>query len=113
MTDDEPNGAPPIDLAHLAEQTFGNADLEAEVLRLFRKQSRDCLVRLSAAPDARDAHLLLGSARGIGAKAVADAASALEAALLRGAGGGPELARLKAAAVAADAFIAARLGAGG
>lgn len=113
MSDHEPSTASPIDLGHLAEQTFGSAALEAEVLRLFLTQSRDCLSRLATEPDARDAHLLLGSARGIGAKAVADAASTLEAALLRGAGGALELARLKAAVVAANAFIEARLGAGG
>lgn len=113
MSNDKPSPAFPVDLGHLAEQTFGSAALEAEVLRLFLKQSRNCLGRLSTTPDARDAHLLLGSARGIGAKAVADAASALEAALLRGDGGASELARLKAAVVAANAFIEAHLGVGG
>lgn len=103
----------PVDLEHLAEQTFGNADLEAEVLRLFVKQSRDCLDRLQAAPDARTAHLLLGSARGIGAVAVASAAAALEAGLLHGNDGGAELALLKDAVAAANAFIEARLGARG
>ncbi len=110
MNDDEPMSGSPIDLRHLAEQTFGNADLEAEVLRLFLKQSRDCLHRLSTAPDAGAAHLLLGSARGIGAREVAEAASALEAALLRGADGSSDLARLKEAVAAAVAFIEARLG---
>lgn len=110
MNDDERTTGSPIDLRHLAEQTFGNADLEAEVLRLFLKQSRDCLDRLSAEPDARVAHLLLGSARGIGARAVAEAASALEAALLRGADGGADLARLREAVAAATTFIEVRLG---
>ena len=59
--------ATPIDLGHLSEQTFGNADLETEVLRLFLKQSRDCLDRLETAPDPGTAHRLVGSARGIGA----------------------------------------------
>lgn len=110
MNDDERMAGSPIDLRHLAEQTFGNTDLEAEVLRLFLTQSCDCLDRLSATPDARDAHLLLGSARGIGARAVAEAASALEAALLRGGDGGPDLARLREAVGAATAFIEVRLG---
>ncbi|SCM72583.1 Hpt protein [uncultured Pleomorphomonas sp.] len=110
MSDDEQAGGPPLDLGHLAAQTFGNADLEAEVLRLFLGQSRDCLDRLQAAPDAGTAHLLLGSARGIGATAVAGAAAALEAALLRGDGGGAELLRLTKAVAAANAFIEARLG---
>ena len=104
------NVGPPLDLRHLAEQTFGNADLEAEVLRLFLKQSSDCLDRLQVVPDARIAHLLLGSARGIGATAVAGAAAALEARLLRGDDGGGELARLKGAVAATNAFIEARLG---
>lgn len=106
---DRDTGAP-LDLGHLSEQTFGNADLEAEVLRLFVKQSRDCLERLQAAPDARTAHLLLGSARGIGAVAVASAAAALEASLLRGDGGAAELTLLKDVVAAANAFIEARLG---
>ena len=110
MNDDERTTGSPIDLRHLAEQTFGNADLEAEVLRLFLTQSRDCHDRLSAGADARVAHLLLGSARGIGAGAVAEAASALETALLRGADGSADLARLKEAVAAATAFIEMRLG---
>ncbi|MCM5559506.1 Hpt domain-containing protein [Pleomorphomonas sp. JP5] len=110
MNDDERMNGSPIDLRHLAEQTFGNAELEAEVLRLFLKQSRDCLDRLSATPDAGIAHLLLGSARGIGARAVAEAASALESALLRGSDGGADLVRLREAVAAATAFVEARLG---
>ncbi|MBS1168893.1 MAG: histidine kinase [Proteobacteria bacterium] len=110
MDNDGQNTGSPLDLRHLAEQTFDNADLEAEVLGLFLKQSRNCLDRLRAAPDAATAHLLLGSARGIGATAVASAAAALEATLLRGAGGRAELAGLRDAVVAANAFIEARLG---
>jgi len=113
MNDDDGNTASPIDLRHLAEQTFGNADLEAEVLRLFLTQSRDCLSRLAVVPDAGTAHLLLGSARGIGATSVASAAAALEAVLLRGANGAPELARLREAVATANAFIEARLGSRG
>ncbi len=113
MSDKEQNGGAPIDLRHLAEQTFGSAELEAEVLRLFLAQSRDCLDRLNATLDARTAHLLLGSARGIGATAVATAAAELEARLLRGGDGRDELARLKKAVAGANAFIEVRLGAGG
>lgn len=102
----------PIDLRHLAEQTFGNAELEREVLRLFLTQSRDCIERLTRRPDAGVAHLLLGSARGIGARAVERTAAALEAALLWDAGGGEaELAALAAAVEAASRHIEARLGA--
>ncbi|WP_370678151.1 Hpt domain-containing protein [Pleomorphomonas sp. PLEO] len=110
MSNGERNTGAPIDLRHLAEQTFGNADLEAEVLRLFLKQSRDCLDRLRARPDAATAHLLLGSARGIGATVVASVAAALEANLLRGSEAGSELTQLGRAVAAANAFIEARLG---
>lgn len=110
MSNDDGTIGPPVDLRHLAEQTFGNADLEVEVLRLFLTQSRDCLARLQAEPDARTAHLLLGSARGIGATMVAGAAAALEASLLHGADGRIELAELTETVTAANAFIEARLG---
>lgn len=113
MSNDEQTTGSPLDLRHLTEQTFGNADLEAEVLRLFLKQSRDCLSRLQASPDAATAHLLLGSARGIGATAVASAAAALEAVLLRGAQGRAELDQLRDAVAATNAFIEVRLGGGG
>lgn len=103
----------PLDLAHLVEQTFGNADLEAEVLRLFLKQAPDCLERLKAGPDAGTAHLLLGSARGIGATKVASAAAALEVSLLRGQTGDADLSELECNLEAATAFIVARLDAGG
>jgi HPt (histidine-containing phosphotransfer) domain-containing protein len=107
--DDRTDGFP-IDLDHLSEQTFGNAELEAEVLRLFLKQGRECLDRLDASPDAGTAHLLVGSARGIGARAVAAAASALEAALLAGRNGAAERQRLGETLAVAGAFIEARLG---
>ncbi|WP_026782705.1 hypothetical protein [Pleomorphomonas koreensis] len=110
--DDRTEGSP-IDLDHLSEQTFGNAELEAEVLRLFLKQGRQCLDRLDASPDAGAAHLLVGSARGIGAGAVAAAASALEAALMAGRNGAAERRQLDEALAVAGAFIEARLGVGG
>lgn len=110
MSDDGNTTGSPLDLGHLSEQTFGNADLEAEVLGLFVKQSRDCLNRLAATSDAGNAHLLLGSARGIGATLVAGAAAALEASLLRGADGASELARLRETVATANAFIEVRLG---
>lgn len=112
MNKDDEGAALPLDLEHLAEQTFGNADLEAEVLRLFLKQARQCLERLRTAPEAGTAHLLLGSARGIGATRVASAAAALEGSLLRGGGDG-DFAELEHAVEAATAFIEARLGARG
>ena len=71
----------PIDFDHLARQTMGQKDLEAEVLRLFLRQARDC-VRSIHASKGNDrvgiAHTLKGSARGIGAFNVADQAARLE-----------------------------------
>lgn len=113
MSDDRQNTSSLLDLRHLSEQTFGSAELEAEVLRLFLKQSRECVDRLAATPDARHAHLLLGSARGIGATLVATAAAELEAVLLQGAEGRAELDRLTAAVGATGTFIEKRLGHGG
>lgn len=111
MVDDR-DSEPPIDFRHLAEQTFGSADLEREVLRLFLSQSRDCVERLTHRPDAGVAHLLLGSARGIGARVVERAAAALEAALLDEPGGGAaELTALVSAVEAANRHVEARLGA--
>lgn len=74
---------PPIDLEHLRRMTFGEPNLEREVLTLFATQSRAIAERLAAIPDdaAALAHTLKGSARAIGAFRVADAALTLETAL--------------------------------
>ena len=75
----------PIDLVHLAKQTFGERDLEAELLRLFDRQAAQIVARLSdpVMPDRRWrsdlAHTLKGSARAIGAFGVASAAESYEA----------------------------------
>lgn len=103
-------GTSPIDLAFLAAQTFGIAELEAEVLRLFVEQSRSCLDRLASRPDADTAHLILGSARGIGARQVAAAAAAVETALRDGQPARDDIARLGEAVEAAIAFIGNRRG---
>jgi HPt (histidine-containing phosphotransfer) domain-containing protein len=74
-------GSRPIDLAHLSRQTLGDRAVEEEVLSLFMQQAATVCEKISAAdPDERRqlAHGLKGSALGIGAFAVADAASALE-----------------------------------
>jgi HPt (histidine-containing phosphotransfer) domain-containing protein len=71
-----------IDVAHLARMTMGEARLEHEVLTLFERQAGILLARMqNAAPPAvaAFAHTLKGSARGIGAWRVAEAAGALEA----------------------------------
>jgi HPt (histidine-containing phosphotransfer) domain-containing protein len=70
----------PIDTAHLQRMTLGDASLEREVLAMFAAQAAGLLQALADWPAdaAALAHTLKGSARAIGAFAVADAASALE-----------------------------------
>lgn len=71
----------PIDLAHLSRQTLGDRTIEAEVLGLFLLQAsgvRESLDGLPPPERARLAHGLRGSAAGIGAFAVAEAAKAIE-----------------------------------
>jgi hypothetical protein len=101
----------PIDLVHLARMTRGDRSLEREVLQLFDRQATTMIGRMrsSAGPEvSAAAHVLTGSARGIGAWPVARAAQAVEQAV---AGlGEAELAtaieRLGAAVEAARAVIA-------
>ena len=72
----------PVDLVHLSRFTMGNRDLEREVLLLFCKQSILFIERLKAAGDDKSwreaAHTMKGSARGIGAWEVGNAAFAAE-----------------------------------
>ena len=75
----------PVDLAHLARYTGGDARLDAQVLSLFVRQSVEALARLRAlcvAPQRktwRDSlHTLKGSAMGIGAVALAEQLAAAE-----------------------------------
>ena len=76
-----PAGARPVDLAHLARQTMGDRELEREVLQLFVQQALAVRARIADAT-ARErlllAHSLKGSARGVGAFAIADCAAELE-----------------------------------
>ena len=76
----------PLDLDHLARMTLGDAELEREVLAMFAEQSQRLVSAMAALPaDAGAlAHKLKGSARGIGAFAVAEAAAELEAAIRTG-----------------------------
>lgn len=70
-----------IDFDHLARQTMGDKDLETEVLRLFARQARICMDGIARAPTKERrsiAHQLKGSARGVGAFAVAAAAETVE-----------------------------------
>lgn len=76
----------PVDLAHLARYTGGDAALNAEILGLFQTQCSDLVVQLQSALDKADAkswhdigHSLKGAARGIGAFAFADVAAEIEA----------------------------------
>jgi HPt (histidine-containing phosphotransfer) domain-containing protein len=74
-----------IDLDHLDRYTGGERILNEEVLRLFDCQCADLVAHLEAAAAGEDAaewklitHTLKGAARGIGANALADAASDAE-----------------------------------
>ena len=77
----ETGTARPIDMAHLARQTMGDRALEQEVLALFLQQAVSVSRKMSAAA-VHDrllmAHGLKGSARGVGAFAIAECATAIE-----------------------------------
>ena len=90
----------PIDRTHLFKMTLGDQSLEAEVLRLFERQSAMLLGRMSVSESAKLralAHTLNGSARGIGAWRVAHAAQAVEAAAADPSLAEPAIAALRAA----------------
>jgi HPt (histidine-containing phosphotransfer) domain-containing protein len=105
-----PDG-PAIDVEHLSRMTLGERELEHEVLTLFAQQSTDLLARLEKLPreGASLAHTLKGSARGIGAFAVAQAADNLEHRLRQGLSVTAEVAALHQAVGCALAAIAERL----
>jgi HPt (histidine-containing phosphotransfer) domain-containing protein len=70
-----------LDLDHLARMTGGDEALELEVLRLFAMQCDVVLGRMRGASPAvigALAHTLNGSARGVGAWAVTEAAETVE-----------------------------------
>jgi HPt (histidine-containing phosphotransfer) domain-containing protein len=71
-----------LDREHLARQTFGDQALEREVLALFADHTASALglIKLAEGRSGRReaAHSLVGSARGVGAFRVADAAAAIE-----------------------------------
>ena len=101
----------PIDFAHLKRMTLGDAGLEQEVLAMFAAQSASLLSTLATMPvDAPAlAHTLKGSARAIGAFAVADAAARLEAVISGGADPADQLAELADAVALARTAIEAVL----
>ena len=80
--DQAPAEQAPVDMAHLARYTLGDAALEREVLELFCTQSVSYLERLRAAATQKDvyeaAHSLKGSARAVGAWRMAQAAEQVE-----------------------------------
>ncbi|MCO5131017.1 MAG: Hpt domain-containing protein [Xanthobacteraceae bacterium] len=102
---------PPIDLDHLRAVTLGDPALEREVLLLFLEQTAALMRRLASLPAdaAALAHTMKGSARAIGAFGVADAATALEAALGDEAGARAAVRRLDAEAGRARRAATARL----
>jgi HPt (histidine-containing phosphotransfer) domain-containing protein len=100
----------PIDLGHLKRMTLGDESLEREVLAMFSAQSARLIGTLAALPEARElAHTLKGSARAIGAFAVADAADALESVLANGEDPTEALAELTDAVTQARTAIDAQL----
>ncbi len=72
----------PIDHVHLRRYTRNDRALEIEVLQLFAGQAPETMASLVAAQDAKAwhiaAHTLKGSARAVGAWAVATAAEEAE-----------------------------------
>lgn len=103
--------APALDLDHLARTTLGEVEVEREVLTLFAHQSAELLGRLEGLPPegALLAHTLKGSACGIGAFAVAEAADRLEQRLRHGLSVTAEVAMLQQALDAALEAVAERL----
>jgi len=68
-----------IDRAQLSRMTFGDRNLERELLELFDRQSEMLIARIRAGAAVKPlAHTLKGSASGIGAGDVACAAEAAE-----------------------------------
>ena len=105
---------PVIDFTHLGRMTLGEKSLEAEVLALFDRQAAMLLARMEQAEPAAAAafaHTIKGSARGIGAWRVAEAAEAVERAASEPADLTDAIARLAGAIGEARATIAEMLAA--
>lgn len=106
----------PIDTAHLDRMTLGDPGLEREVLAMFSAQALGLIGKLVALPVEAGssktlelAHQLKGSARAIGAFAVADAAEELENAVRNDGDPVQALARVKDAVAEARSAIDALL----
>jgi HPt (histidine-containing phosphotransfer) domain-containing protein len=114
----EAEAGPPVDLVHLSRQTFGDHNLEQELLELFDAQAAQCAERLRAPARLGDAewrirlaHTIKGSARAVGAFEVGNAAEAYELALRGEAPSvGDKRDRLDAALTRARGAIALLLG---
>ena len=107
-------GDRPIDLVHLSRMTLGDRALERDVLELFERQIGFLMERIEfgeAPVAAAAAHTLKGSARGIGAFALASAAARIEEAASAGNASGRALgmASLRAAVRDTQAEIAGLL----
>jgi HPt (histidine-containing phosphotransfer) domain-containing protein len=102
----------PIDIVHLRRMTLGDAALEREVLTMFAAQASRQAQALAAMPTDAPAlaHTLKGSARAIGAFAVADAAAHLETLIKGGQQTAEALSELNDAVAQARAAIEAMLG---
>jgi HPt (histidine-containing phosphotransfer) domain-containing protein len=97
----------PIDFAHLRRMTLDDDRLEREVLALFSAQAANLVGMLATKPaDAGAlAHTLKGSARAIGAFAVADAAVRLETLIHNGGDQAEALAELDDAVALARSAV--------
>lgn len=100
-----------VDLAHLRRMTLGDAALEREVLSMFSAQASHLAGAIEAEPGAAGAltHTLKGSARAVGAFAVADAAAHLETLIRSGGDKAEALSELADAIAQARAAIEALL----
>jgi HPt (histidine-containing phosphotransfer) domain-containing protein len=104
-------GESALDLAHLSRMTLGERSLEREVLDLFDRQADALLARMASEKPRRVAelaHTLAGSASGIGAWKVLEAATAVERAASEA--GGVALAGVMERLVAAVAEAHAAIG---
>jgi len=101
----------PIDIEHLQRMTLGDAGLEREVLAMFSAQAVRLVGTLANLPaDAGAlAHTLKGSARAIGAFAVAEAAALLETRIKSGGDPAAALAELHDAVAQACSAVDAIL----
>ena len=99
----------PLDLDYLEHMTLGDTVLEREVLAMFLEQSRQLMRTIATWPAdiTALARILKGSARAIGAFAVAEAAARLKVAVESGEGRSGALAELQdAVAEACEAIDA-------